>query len=92
MKELPAERRALILGAQCNIWTERMRSGREVEYMMFPRAFALADNLCLGDSKSWSKALARREAIRDICWKLNIVCSPAAWETSSKGDMECLVV
>ena len=92
MKELSPERRSLILGAQCNIWTERMRSGREVEYMMFPRAFALSDNMCLGDNKSWTKALERREAIRDLCWKLNIVCSPAAWEADDKGDMECSVV
>ncbi|MBO4393913.1 MAG: family 20 glycosylhydrolase [Spirochaetales bacterium] len=92
MKDLPPKQRSLVLGAQCNVWTERMRSGREVEYMMFPRAFALADNMCLGDKKSWEKALARRTSIHDLCWKMNIVCSPAAWETQSDGYMRCHVI
>ena len=92
MSELPPEKQKLVLGAQCNIWTERMRSGREIEYMMFPRAFALADNMCLGNDKNWEKILARREAIRDLCWKLNIVCSPASWESKPLGKMKVPVI
>ena len=92
MSELPPERRELILGAQCNIWTERMRTGREIEYMMFPRAFALSDNMCLGKNKCWEKTLARRQAIRDLCWKLNIVCSPADWESRPEGKDKVPVV
>ena len=92
MSELPPEKQKLVLGAQCNIWTERMRSGREIEYMMFPRAFALADNMCLGNDKNWKKTLARREAIRDLCWKLNIVCSPASWESKPLGKMKVPVI
>ena len=92
MKELEPERRALIIGAQCNIFTERMRSGREMEYMMFPRAFALSDNMCLGDDRNWQKTLSRREAIRDLCWKLNIVCSPAEWEAKGSGLMKVQVI
>lgn len=81
MKELPQKQRNLILGAQCNIFCEQMHNGREVEYMMFPRVFALADNLWLGEeNKNWEKFKKRRTAIRDLCWNLDIVCSPARWE------------
>jgi hexosaminidase len=37
-----AERRHLI-GTQFQVWTEYIRSSRELEYMIFPRACALAD-------------------------------------------------
>lgn len=92
MKELEPSRRALIIGAQCNVFSERMHSGRDMEYMMFPRAFALSDNMCLGDDRVWEKTLSRREAIRDLCWKLNIVCSPASWESKSSGVMKVQVI
>jgi hexosaminidase len=32
-----------ILGAQANVWTEYMADPRQVEYMLFPRVFALAE-------------------------------------------------
>ncbi|TVQ25521.1 MAG: beta-N-acetylhexosaminidase [Spirochaetaceae bacterium] len=34
-----------VLGAQGNLWTERVRYGRQAEYMVYPRAAALAANL-----------------------------------------------
>lgn len=80
MRSLPREQRDLILGGQCNIWAEQMHNGREMEYMMFPRAFALADSLWHGENKNWEKMLERRDAIRELCWNMNIVCSPARWE------------
>ncbi len=42
-KALPESRRQHILGAQGNIWTEFIRTPREVEYFTFPRAAALAE-------------------------------------------------
>ncbi|HAN42101.1 MAG TPA: beta-N-acetylhexosaminidase [Sphaerochaeta sp.] len=83
MHELPESQRNLILGAQCNIWTERMTNGRALEYMMFPRVFAIADNMWNGQAKSWDKLCSRREAMKELCWKLNLVCSPAAWEENT---------
>lgn len=38
----------LILGGQCNLWSEVIYSGKIAEYMIFPRICALAENL-------WSK-------------------------------------
>lgn len=42
-EELSAEEAQFILGAQANVWTEYMQSGKKVEYMAYPRASALAE-------------------------------------------------
>ena len=42
---LNAEQAKHILGAQGNVWTEYMRTTDQVEYMVFPRAIALAEVL-----------------------------------------------
>lgn len=80
MQDMAPEQRKLVLGGQCNVWTEQIHNGREMEYMMFPRAFALADSLWLGSAKNWERMLDRRDAVRELCWKLNLVCSPVRWE------------
>ena len=41
------------MGGQGNMWTEVLRSGRAIEYMYFPRALALAENLWLGKNRDW---------------------------------------
>jgi hexosaminidase len=41
--ELSADEEKYILGAQANVWTEYMSTPEKVEYMVFPRAVALAD-------------------------------------------------
>jgi hexosaminidase len=40
---LNAEEQKHILGAQANVWTEYIADTRQVEYMLFPRLFALAE-------------------------------------------------
>jgi hexosaminidase len=40
---LPVEAHKHILGAQGNVWTEYMKESKQVEYMAFPRAIALAE-------------------------------------------------
>ncbi len=40
---LTAEEKKHVLGAQANVWTEYMADSRQVEYMLFPRLFALAE-------------------------------------------------
>ena len=42
-KELNADEQKYILGVQGNVWTEYMKTPEKVEYMVFPRAFALAE-------------------------------------------------
>ena len=53
-QKLPPKDRAHILGAQANVWTEYMPNFRHVEYMIFPRACALAE-------VDWSPAARRNE-------------------------------
>ncbi|HBW80606.1 MAG TPA: beta-N-acetylhexosaminidase, partial [Sphingobacterium sp.] len=44
-----------ILGAQANIWTEYVPTTEHLEYMVFPRALALAEvNWTNKDGKSWT--------------------------------------
>ena len=80
MKELDEEKRGLILGAQCNLWCEKIESGREAEMMLFPRAFILAENLWRGEAKDWNDMKSRRKALYDLCFHLNLVCSPLEWD------------
>jgi hexosaminidase len=49
---LPAAFESHILGGQCNLWTEYVASLAHVEYMLFPRACALAE-------VTWSARSAR---------------------------------
>ncbi len=42
-EELDAEKAKHILGAQGNVWTEYMKTFRDVEYMAFPRMTAIAE-------------------------------------------------
>ena len=42
-KELTEEESKYVLGAQGNVWTEYMKSEKQVEYMAFPRAIALSE-------------------------------------------------
>lgn len=44
-EQIAADKRHHILGGQGNIWTEYMPHSDHVEYMMFPRAIAIADVL-----------------------------------------------
>ncbi len=43
--QIPKEKRHHILGGQANVWTEYMPNSDHAEYMMFPRAIAIADVL-----------------------------------------------
>ena len=80
MKELSGDEQKLILGAQCNLWCEKIDSGREAEMMLFPRAFILAESLWLGEKKDWEVIKEKRKALYDLCFNLNIVCSPLKWD------------
>ena len=42
-KDFIIEQKKLILGAQANVWTEWMPTEKDVEYMVIPRIYALAE-------------------------------------------------
>ncbi len=53
---------ARILGGQGNLWTEQVYNYRQVQYMLWPRAFALAESLWSPKSKkNWDDFFARTE-------------------------------
>ncbi len=48
--------------------------------MLFPRAFILAESMWLGEKKDWEVIKRKRKALYDLCFNLNLVCSPLRWD------------
>lgn len=60
---LSADERTHILGVQANTWTEYILTSQHLEYMMFPRALALAEIAWTPqDSRSWEDFKPRMNA------------------------------
>jgi hexosaminidase len=52
----------LVLGGQANIWTERMINWRSVQYMVYPRAWSIAETLWSPkEAKNWDSFVAKTE-------------------------------
>jgi len=59
-KVLSAEEQNYIMGAQGNVWTEYILNEKQVEYMAFPRALALAEVLWTKpENKNYSNFISR---------------------------------
>ncbi len=53
----------LVLGGQGNLWTEQIPTTAQVEYMTYPRAFAIVEGLWTGKSKkNWNDFVTRVES------------------------------
>jgi hexosaminidase len=53
---------AYVLGGQGNLWTEQVATTPQVEYMTYPRAFAIAETMWSPKSKkNWNNFVARVE-------------------------------
>jgi len=51
-----------IIGAQANLWTEQIFTFRQVEYMLYPRAFAIAESIWSPiDKKNWTNFVDRTQ-------------------------------
>lgn len=51
-----------ILGGQANLWTEQIYNIRQVEYMVWPRGFAIAESLWSPkEKKDWNNFVAKTE-------------------------------
>lgn len=56
LEGIPPEGHALVLGTQCQLWTEYVPNGRRVEYMLFPRACAHAEVAWSSpEGRSWAE-------------------------------------
>lgn len=66
-KELSPELKNRVLGIQANLWTEYMPTWQQVEYMLFPRFFALSERAWVGEvnlgesqeAKAWEEFIAK---------------------------------
>jgi len=56
---LPEELAGNIAGAQCQLWTEYVPSPEHAEYMLWPRACALAEATWSGPEREWADFQAR---------------------------------
>ncbi|HEY3403089.1 MAG TPA: beta-N-acetylhexosaminidase, partial [Ohtaekwangia sp.] len=52
----------LVLGAQGNLWTEQIPTTSQIEYMTYPRAFAVAESVWSPEAgKNWNNFITRVE-------------------------------
>lgn len=56
-KEMSTENQAYVLGGQANLWTEYISSFKHVEYMVYPRALALIQNLWCTNKPNYDEFL-----------------------------------
>lgn len=84
--ELNADEHKYVLGAQANLWTEYVKNGRKVEYMVFPRMTALSEVLwSRKEDKNWEDFQPRlkTQLKRFDLWNINY--SNADWNTEAEA-------
>jgi hexosaminidase len=70
-----------ILGGQGNLWTEQVPTTAQVEYMTYPRAFAMAESFWSpGKAKDWNGFIDKVENHFARLDSLNVNYSPAMYD------------
>jgi hexosaminidase len=70
---LPADKQQYISGVQGNVWTEYMETPEQVEYMIFPRIFAMAEiQWTPSENKDYSGFVERLNAFEPFLQDNNI--------------------
>ena len=73
----------LIIGGQANLWTEQVTNVRHLEYMTWPRAFAISEDLWSPKSKKdWSDFFGRVEKHFDRLNIEQIKYAPSVYDPS----------
>ena len=85
-KELTAQEKPFILGAQGNLWTEYILDSNHVEYMIFPRIAALSEVLW-GNKSSYDDFRKRLFNHFSLLDRLNIHYSKAIYEVVGKSEL-----
>jgi hexosaminidase len=73
-RQFSVEQAKHVLGVQANVWTEYMKSGDHVEYMVYPRAIALAEvGWSIKENKNYEDFIKRLKASERLLnsWKIN---------------------
>lgn len=87
---------ALIKGGQANLWTEQIYNTRHMQYMLWPRAFAIAE--CLWspkEKKNWNDFISRVESHFSRLDEAEIKYSPSLYDpiiTVAKKDTSAILV
>ena len=71
-EELDSESSKYIIGAQGNVWTEYMSTSEYVEYMVFPRIFALSEVVWSKNKSNFEEFTSRVTSFFDRLDKLSI--------------------
>lgn len=72
--QLSTDQRNLILGAQCNLWSEYITSADHAEYMVYPRAIAMSEVLWSAkETRDFQAFVQRVEELRPLMdsWDIN---------------------
>lgn len=80
-----------ILGGQANLWTEQIYNYRQIEYMVWPRAFAVSESLWSPEKhKNWNNFIRKTEAHFKRFDQAETKYSPAMYDpvvsVSKQGD------
>jgi hexosaminidase len=79
--DLPASLQQHIIGAQANVWTEYLKTADQVEYMVWPRAAAVAEVAWTpGEQKNWTDFTRRLPALFERLDYLNVAYSRAYYD------------
>ena len=76
--QMDEQAKSMVLGAQGNLWSERVLSARQAEYLLFPRLQLLAQQLW--NPREADENLNRIELLTKYCEKLDIHCYRGAVE------------
>jgi hexosaminidase len=60
-----------ILGGQANLWTEKVTSSKQAEYLLFPRLMFMAGQLW--NPQQTETNLAKREVLQMLCDNLGVL-------------------
>lgn len=77
----------LVKGGQANLWTEQVYNTRHLQYMVWPRAFAIAE--CLWspkDARNWNNFVTRTEQHFDRFNAAQIKYSPSMYDPLVKAS------
>jgi hexosaminidase len=78
----------LILGGQANLWTEQVYNFRQVEYMTWPRAMAIAEDVWSPkEKKSWKSFFPKVENHFERLNEAEIKYSPAVYDPSFEAKI-----
>ncbi len=81
----------LVLGAQANVWTEYMPNPKHVEYMIFPRIIAFAENVWgKNTSGNWTEFRQKVDKELDKLNEMNINYAKSAYRPNIEIEVDSL--